>query len=152
MQTQNEIAMKVSREVILDLLPLYMAGEASPATCTLVEEFLRQDAELRAQLNGGSIKDLIVLPSGKAEMPVDLELRSLRRTRGLLKWQRRLYGWGLAFSIASISGVGYWQNGHPVFHFFLSSYPRLFVPCISLAVSCWINYFILLWRLRSNRI
>jgi hypothetical protein len=151
MQEQNEIAMKVSREVILDLLPLYTAGEASPATCALVEEYLRKDAELRGQMQGVSVKELIALPDAKTEIPADLELRSLRRTRSLLKWQRRLYGWGLAFSIASLSGVGYWRNGHLVFHFLLSSYPQFFIPCISLAVSCWANYFVLLWRLRATR-
>jgi hypothetical protein len=30
--------MNIAREVILDLLPAYLSGEASPATRTLVEE------------------------------------------------------------------------------------------------------------------
>jgi predicted anti-sigma-YlaC factor YlaD len=41
--------MNVSREVIVDLLPLYLADEASPETQALVEEHLERDAEL-AQL------------------------------------------------------------------------------------------------------
>jgi hypothetical protein len=40
----------VTREVILDLLPVYLAGEASPATRTLVEEYLKQDAELAQRI------------------------------------------------------------------------------------------------------
>jgi hypothetical protein len=152
MQEQKEIAMKVSREVILDLLPLYTAGEASPATCALVEEYLRQDADLRVQVQRGSVKELMAVPASEAKIPADLEMRSLRRTRSLLRWQRRTYGWGLALSIISLSGAGYLQNGHPVFHFFMRDYPQFFVPCLSLAISCWVNYFVILWRLRSTRL
>jgi anti-sigma factor RsiW len=42
--------MNVTREVILDLLPAYLSGEASPATRTLVEEHIKQDAELAQRL------------------------------------------------------------------------------------------------------
>ncbi len=38
--------MNVSREVILDLLPLYVADEASPDTRALVERHLAEDADL----------------------------------------------------------------------------------------------------------
>jgi predicted nucleic acid-binding protein len=39
--------MEISREVILDLLPLYIAGEVSEDSRKLVEEYLDQDEELR---------------------------------------------------------------------------------------------------------
>jgi hypothetical protein len=152
MQKQNEIAMMVSREVILDLLPLYTAGEASSSTKSLVEEYLKQDAELRGQVERESVKELMAGPASEAKIPADLEMRSLRRTRSLLRWQRRTYGWGLALSIVSLSGAGYLQNGHPVFHFFMRDYPQFFVPFLSLALSCWVNYFVILWRLRSTRL
>jgi len=38
--------MNVTREVIVDLLPVYYSGEASPATRSLVEEYMKQDPEL----------------------------------------------------------------------------------------------------------
>ena len=41
--------MTVNREVIIDLLPLYLADEASPETQTLVKDFLDHDPDL-AQL------------------------------------------------------------------------------------------------------
>jgi hypothetical protein len=41
--------MEVTRDVIVDLLPLYLADEASPDTQALVKEYLEQDADL-AQL------------------------------------------------------------------------------------------------------
>ncbi len=51
--------MNVTKDVILDLLPLYFSDEASPDTRVLVEEHLQQDPELarlaeegRARLSG----------------------------------------------------------------------------------------------------
>ncbi len=38
--------MKVTRDVVLDLLPLYLADEASSDTRALVESFLETDPEL----------------------------------------------------------------------------------------------------------
>jgi anti-sigma factor RsiW len=40
--------MKISRNIIRDLLPAYLEGEASADTVALVEEFLRGDPELAA--------------------------------------------------------------------------------------------------------
>ena len=42
--------MRIAREVIVDLLPVYVSGEASSATRTLVEEYLSQDPELMEQV------------------------------------------------------------------------------------------------------
>lgn len=38
--------MEVTREVIIDLLPLYLAGEAQPDTERLVKDYLEQDSDL----------------------------------------------------------------------------------------------------------
>ena len=38
--------MKITRNVILDLLPLYAANEASADTTALVDEYLESDSEL----------------------------------------------------------------------------------------------------------
>jgi hypothetical protein len=151
MQSENskEIPMKVSRDVIADLLPLYAAGEASPDTCALVEEYLRQDEELRRQFN---LEGLQGMSGAGPALPPDLALKSLRRARGLLRWQRLLFGWGLAATIACVSGVGVFDGSHFTFHFFLADYPWILRPCIGFAASCWINYFILLWLSRATRL
>ena len=47
MRTPEDICeMNVTQNVIHDLLPAYLAGEASADTVTLVEEFLRLDPDL----------------------------------------------------------------------------------------------------------
>ena len=46
MELTQEGTQQVSREVILDLLPLYFADEASEKTRALIEEHLESDADL----------------------------------------------------------------------------------------------------------
>jgi hypothetical protein len=146
----RRLSVELPREVIADLLPLYAAGEASPPTIALVEEYLKHDDELRAQVQSdslGQVEKARLLASAPSP---DVALRSLRRTRALLRWQRLTYGWALAFSVASLSGVGFLQNGYPAFHFFIRDYPHIFVPCVSIAVSLWANYIYFRWRLRKR--
>lgn len=141
--------MNVTREVILDLLPVYLSGEASPATRTLVEEYMKQDTELaqriRLQWSDSLAK---AVPSA---LPPDLELRSLRRTRSLLGWQRWLFGLGIFFSAMSLSNEFSFEGGHlKEFHFLLSDYPAEFGSCVVLGLACWIAYFSIRRRLRTS--
>lgn len=143
--------MNVTREVILDLLPVYLAGEASPATRTLVEEYLKQDAELaqriRVQWADSFAK---AVPSA---LPPDLELRSLRRTRNLLGWQKWLFGFGIFFSAMSLSCEFSFEGGHfKEFHFLLHDYPVEFGACVVLGLACWIAYFSIRRNLRTRAI
>jgi predicted anti-sigma-YlaC factor YlaD len=141
--------MNVTREVILDLLPVYLSGEASPATRTLVEEYMKQDPELgqriRLQWADNFAK---AVPSA---LPPDLELRSLRRTRSLLTWQRWLFGLGISFSALSLSNQSSFEGGHlKDFHFLLRDYPAEFGICLALGLACWIAYFFIRRRLRTS--
>jgi predicted anti-sigma-YlaC factor YlaD len=141
--------MNVTREVILDLLPVYLSGEASPATRTLVEEYMKQDAELaqRIRLQWADIFAKAV-PSA---LPPDLELRSLRRTRSLLSWQRWLFGLAIFFSAMSLSNEFSFKGGHfQEFHFLLRDYPAEFGICLALGLVCWIAYFSIRRRLRTS--
>ena len=77
--------MNVTREVILDLLPVYLSGEASPATRTLVEEYMKQDPELAQRIRLQSSDNLA--KTAPSALPPDLEFQSFRRTRRLLGWR-----------------------------------------------------------------
>jgi len=141
--------MNVTREVILDLLPVYLSGEASPATRTLVEEYMKQDPDLAQRIRVQWADNFAkAVPSA---LPPDLELRSLRRTRSLLSWQRWLFGLGIAFSALSLSNEFSFEGGHlKEFHFLLRDYPAEFGICVALGLACWIAYFSIRHRLRSS--
>ena len=78
--------MEITRNVILDLLPLYLADEASADTRTLVEEFLATDpelAEIAAQSNALELPEDIPVPltqEDKMEAYIEAKRIMFRRT------------------------------------------------------------------------
>lgn len=81
--------MKVTREVIHDLLPAYLSGEASTDTVALVEEFLRQDADLARTVEALRANPLPELPI--ALRPTQ-EKETLNMTKRLLRWRGIMMG------------------------------------------------------------
>ncbi len=143
--------MKVTREVILDLLPVYLSGEASAATNALVEEYIGEDEELaeivRLQHKEGQIK--MALP----ELPPELELVALRRTRRMLTLQRWLFGLSLGFIAVSLTSQLSFKEGKlEDFHFLLRDYPMQFGICLALGLACLGGYFYIRRKLRTTSI
>jgi len=84
---------KITRDVITDLWPLYVSGEASPDTRSLIESFLKEDAEF-AQ----TVTELARERFPHAEvpsLPPDHELKTLSLIRRRLAGPRplRLFAW-----------------------------------------------------------
>jgi len=139
--------MNVTREVILDLLPVYLAGEASPATRALVDEYLQQDSELAQRVRTSSVENLSAI--AQAPLSSDIELRSLRRARALIGWQKWLFGLGITFTALSLSNEFSFEGGHfREFHFLIRDYPAQFGSFAALALLCWISYYAIRRRLR----
>jgi hypothetical protein len=131
--------MKVTRDVVLDLLPVYLAEEASPDTRALVDEYLRQDPELARRVRGGDIalrRDL-----GPGPSP-DAELASLRRTRGLLARLRWTCALATAFTAVAFSLRMDFADGRlTTFRFLIADYPVPFGTCLAAGAALWIVYF-----------
>lgn len=72
--------MKISREVIGDLLPAYFSGEASQESRALVEQFLRDDPQFAAEVQRLWGEDAAELRSLVPAAP-DVEKQTLDRTR-----------------------------------------------------------------------
>ena len=88
--------MKVTRDVVMDLWPLYLAGEASQDSRDLIDEFLKQDkefADMRAKND-----DRNPLKPGDIALPPDLEARSFARTRRALQGRSVFRILALAFT------------------------------------------------------
>lgn len=139
--------MEVTREVIVDLLPVYLSGEASPATCAIMEDFFKKDPEfaqrVRVQWEEGLRR---AAPSG---LPPELELRSLKRTRHLLGWQKWLFGLAMAFSALGLTIEFSFRNGHFYeSHFMFQQYPSIFGTLLVVSAAFWIAYFTLRHRIR----
>ena len=139
--------MNVTRNVIIDLLPLYVAGEVSPDSRALVDEYLKGDPELAESARSTNFETL-----SHARPSADIELRALRRTRSLLGWQRWLMAWAIAFTLLPLSSVFYVEHGQVQHQFLMSEHPWAIALFSSLAVSCWVNYLLIRWRLRMTQL
>lgn len=71
--------MKITRDIIVDIWPIYLSGEASEDTRKLVDEFLREDSELARQLRDDDSSN--VLEPVAVVLEPDQELKALQRTR-----------------------------------------------------------------------
>ena len=139
--------MSIPKEVILDLLPVYLAGEASPATRAWLEERLAEDPELAGRVRRQGTG---TLPAVRPALPPDLELRALRRTRRTMAQLRWLFGLAMAFSAAPLALE---FSFRPVrFRFLLLDYPAQLAPFLAAGALCWIAYFALRRRLRAGGI
>ena len=73
--------MTISRDVVKDLIPVYLAGDASADTRALVESYLKTDPELASDVTAAGGTSL-GLP---ATRPPTAEKQALDATRQLLK-------------------------------------------------------------------
>jgi len=94
--------MTVTENVINDLLPAYLSGEASEDTIALVESYLSKHPELKKQLSEISIPQTV-------HEPVDFDLQLMERTKKMIKYRSLCFGFALFFSclpftFADISG------------------------------------------------
>jgi hypothetical protein len=141
--------MNVAREVILDLLPVYLAGEASPATRELVEAYLKEDPELARRVRQHGAEGLE--RGAPSELRPELELRSLRRTWRVLGWLRWLFALAITFTAIGLTSEISFENGRVrEFHLLVRDYPAPFGACLLVGTGCWIAYVALRRRLRAR--
>lgn len=132
--------MRVTRDVIKDLLTVHLAGEASADTRVLVEEWLRTDPELARQANAAGGTDLPAVPA----LPPTLEKQALDRTRRQLRWRTILLGTAVYVSTLPVT-VTFDRTGFR--GLLIEDWPER-VVVIAVAIGLWTTYVRLSRRLR----
>jgi hypothetical protein len=134
--------MKVTKEIIDDLIPLYVANECSGDTRMLVEEYLQQNPRQAEEL-----RQIMSTPLPGAVPPAkDLgETRAFREARRRLRRRTWLMGVAIFFSLAPFSflctdGRLWW---------FLRDAPRSALVYAAVGVVFWIVYLVERRRARS---
>jgi hypothetical protein len=87
--------MKITRDVITDLLPVYLGGEASEDTRDLVQAFLKEDPEFARLLETGQDT---YLPNDQLDLPKEKEMETLNRTRTLIHKRTLFIGFAIFFT------------------------------------------------------
>lgn len=129
--------MSISKNVIRDLLPVYVAGEASAETRALVEGALAEDEELRTEA-----RELGTVPSmPEPSAPPDLGIVTLKRTQRLLRKHTVLVGFCYFFTALTF-GFVLRPGGMP--------YKLAATACLATAIGGWIEFLRNAVRLRDS--
>ncbi len=98
--------MKITRDVITDLLPVYSAGEASNDTRALIEEFLKENPDFAKIIN----EQESPLNRPSINIPKETEMLTLNATRTLLRKRSLFMGFAIFFTCFAFAFT-FDQNG-----------------------------------------
>jgi hypothetical protein len=130
-------------DVVKDLLPVYLAGDASPATRELVEAALAADAALARLARLANAPD--AFPSAEPALPPTAEKRALDATRRRLRWRSWLMGGALFASLLPLTSKG---DSEGVQFFLLRDAPVVAGASLAVAAALWAAYLAVGRRLR----
>ena len=128
--------MTVTRDVILDILPLYFSGQVSADTRVLVDEFLATDPDF-ARMS----RRFDQLLAERDPKPT----RAFERTRRLLRYRNQMIGFAVGYSLAPFFFL--FRSGRIEWIMFRDN-PAMAVKFAVAAVACWIAVGILGIRAR----
>ena len=86
---------EITKEVILDLLPLYLSGEVSPETAAIIKKFLEEDPELAETAKEMAKADSL----GKVPLPFKREA-AMETYQEAKKWMTIRY-----IGLAAVAGM-----------------------------------------------
>lgn len=135
--------MTITKDIITDLLPAYLSGDCSTDTKRLVEEYLRTDAALSAEVQRMRTAPLPAM--GAPDSDRSDELRTLKRTKTLLNWRSALMAFGFFFTLAPFSVL---HINNTTYWFFIEA-PRAAAVYGIIGLISWIGYFLLKRRLQG---
>jgi hypothetical protein len=127
--------MKVTRDVVIDLLPVYFDGEASPDTRLLVEEFFRGNPDFEALAR--SDRHVRHESRHSGPIPADLTMATILKTKRMIRLRGTLLGISVFMSLLPISFT--FDNGE--LHWGWGSFPAGAVIAGFLAFAAWFAYF-----------
>ena len=134
--------MDITKDVISDLFPIYVANECSADTRALVDEYLRgnpQQAEELQRIMSAPLPG--VVPPAKG---LD-EVRSLREARRRVRRRSWLLGLAIFFSLAPFSVL---HTGGKTYWLLVES-PQTALVYGALALACWVTYAVMRNRSQS---
>lgn len=120
--------MQITRELIQDLLPLYLAEEVSMETAALIEEYLETDVQLAKMMEQSKLVESTILPE---PVEMDDEMRAFRKAQRKMYQEFKFtqyyvfFGLGIFFTLVWLLML-----------FFNVS--RMGFPTFSIAAICWI--------------
>ncbi|MGH1362691.1 MAG: hypothetical protein ACRBF0_03985 [Calditrichia bacterium] len=133
--------MNITNQIIIDLFPLYQAGEASEDTERLIADYFRLHPKFAEELSQLSkvehIQDLPVTLTSEDEMS------TLNKTKRLLKIRSVLFGAALFFSCLPLAFGDISASNEPGVHWLWTNFPEGAFATGFVGLICWAGYFYL---------
>ena len=130
--------MNISRDVVKDLIPVYLAGDASADTRALVESYLKTDPELASDVTAARGTSL-GLP---ATRPPTAEKQTLDATRQLIKSRTSTLVVATIFTVLPLTFA---FRGTTITFFLIRDAPVIGIAWWATAAIMWI------WHVRIRR-
>lgn len=135
--------MTLEREVMDDLMAVYLAGEASRSTRELVEQYAREHPDYADALSSAA---RLKVPEPPAHLAPDIEVATLNKTRRFVLLRSVFLGAALLFTLAPF-----------LFHFgddgfqwlLLGREPGLVWAFASLGAASWAAYWLMNRQIRK---
>lgn len=124
----------VTREVVRDLLTVYLAGDASDDTRALVDEYLAQDAVLKAEADAARRSGPAMPVTPATRTSATAEKRALDETRRLMKTRTHTLVMAVLFTMLPFSFV---FNGSRITFVLLRDAPVVAAAWWATAVVMW---------------
>lgn len=139
--------MKITRDVISDLLPAYVSGEASADTRALVDELAAKDPEIAQLVESARQERSDPMLQHPVSLPPNLERETVTRTRAML--YRRSWMLALALFFTVLPFTFAFQKSNLTF-LVLRDQPAFRIFWV-VAGFFWLDYVLLGRRLRVGR-
>ena len=139
--------MNVTQNVVTDLLPLYLAGEASNDTRALIEAYLKQNPTFAAEVREQAEKSTALRSALRTVPSADHEKLTLQRVRRFNRRRANLLGVSIAMTLMPLA-FGF-DGGH-IHWMMLRDQPNQALLFWVSALGCWIAYYLTGRRLRTT--
>jgi len=136
---------KISDDVMNDLLTVYLAGDASADTKTLVEAHAREHQPFAARLAAAGAVVVPEIAPGRSAR--DAELRALAQTRQFIRLRTIFFASGILFTALPLS-FGSGSDG--IEFLILGREPGLMWAFWSIAAASWTACVIMARQIRST--
>ncbi|MGQ0733768.1 MAG: hypothetical protein ACT4QD_08945 [Acidobacteriota bacterium] len=130
--------MNITRDIVIDLLPVYESGEASADTRALVEDFLKQDTEFARIVKAAHKRPQARPEPIQPSPPASGEVAAVTRTRNTLRWRSWTMAAAIFLTMLPFSMAGDSDNG---LRFFMWRDVPASRFALVLAAALWWSYF-----------
>jgi anti-sigma factor RsiW len=141
--------MNITRDVITDLLPLYLAGEASADTRALIEQYMQDNPAFAAEIREHAEKAAAALGAPPVPPPPDHEKATLQRIRRFNRHRTHLLAFTIVYALLPFTFV---VGDDGIRWVMLRDNPKQAIFFWMAALACWIGYYVMGLRVRNQTV